>query len=165
MLNSIFEADFHGLSYGFRPGRSAHMALQAVQTALQKGRRSLSLAREWCQAHLHRPLLEPWTQLSAKLEGDYEYYGIRGNLDALKRFRAAVRGIWIGTLLKRSRKSRLKAVVALVDTHFALPTPRIAHPDDWLPVSPGYLPGRAGCGKSACPDLRGRKPARAWLLD
>ena len=38
VLNSIFEADFRGLSYGFRPQRSAHMALQAVQTVLQKGR-------------------------------------------------------------------------------------------------------------------------------
>ncbi|MCP5476746.1 MAG: hypothetical protein H7A19_18105 [Rhodanobacteraceae bacterium] len=87
------------------------------------------------------------------MKGHYAYYGVRGNMDALKRFRAAVRAIWISVLMKRSQTSRLPVVVALVDTHFALPTPRITHPDDWLPVSPGYLLGRAGCGKSARPDL------------
>lgn len=38
VLNAIYECDFHGLSYGFRPERSQHQALQAVQTFLQKGR-------------------------------------------------------------------------------------------------------------------------------
>ena len=38
VLNAIYECDFHGLSYGFRPGRNQHQALQAVQTFLQKGR-------------------------------------------------------------------------------------------------------------------------------
>ena len=30
VLESIFEADFHNFSYGFRPGKSCHQALQAV---------------------------------------------------------------------------------------------------------------------------------------
>lgn len=123
------------------------------QTMAKRLRRSLTLAREWCRAHLHDPLRTQWAELSAKLKGHYAYYGVRGNMDALKRFRAAVRAIWISVLMKRSQTSRLPVVVALVDTHFALPTPRITHPDDWLPVSPGYLLGRAGCGKSARPDL------------
>ena len=38
VLNAIYECDFHGLSYGFRPGRNQHQALQVVQTFLQKGR-------------------------------------------------------------------------------------------------------------------------------
>jgi len=38
ILNSIYEVDFYGFSYGYRPGRSAHNALQALQTVLQKGR-------------------------------------------------------------------------------------------------------------------------------
>ena len=88
-------------------------------------RRSLTLAREWCRAHLHDPLRTQWAELSAKLKGHYAYYGVRGNMDALKRFRAAVRAIWISVLMKRSQTSRLPVVVALVDTHFALPTPRL----------------------------------------
>jgi len=38
VLNSIYEEDFYGFSYGFRPRRSAHQALQALQTVLQKGK-------------------------------------------------------------------------------------------------------------------------------
>ncbi len=38
ILNSIYEEDFHGFSYGFRPGRNPHQALRALQTVLQKGR-------------------------------------------------------------------------------------------------------------------------------
>lgn len=38
ILNAIYETDFHGFSYGYRPGRNAHQALQALQTVLQKGR-------------------------------------------------------------------------------------------------------------------------------
>ena len=38
VLNAIYECDFRGLSYGFRPERNQHQALQAAQTFLQKGR-------------------------------------------------------------------------------------------------------------------------------
>ncbi len=38
ILNCIYEEDFLGFSYGLRPGRSAHQALRALQTVLQKGR-------------------------------------------------------------------------------------------------------------------------------
>jgi RNA-directed DNA polymerase len=34
VLNAIYEADFLGFSYGFRPGRSPHNALDALYTAL-----------------------------------------------------------------------------------------------------------------------------------
>ena len=38
ILEPIFEADFEECSYGFRPGRSAHQALQAVREHIQSGR-------------------------------------------------------------------------------------------------------------------------------
>jgi group II intron reverse transcriptase/maturase len=38
VLEPIFEADFLDCSYGFRPGRSAHQALDAVQKEVNKGR-------------------------------------------------------------------------------------------------------------------------------
>ena len=38
LLSGIYEADFYGFSYGFRPGRSPHTALRALQTVLQKGK-------------------------------------------------------------------------------------------------------------------------------
>jgi group II intron reverse transcriptase/maturase len=38
VLEPIFEADFHPVSFGFRPKRSAHQALEAVRQTANKGR-------------------------------------------------------------------------------------------------------------------------------
>lgn len=38
VLNAIYETDFLGFSYGFRPGRSAHQALDALALGLQNER-------------------------------------------------------------------------------------------------------------------------------
>jgi RNA-directed DNA polymerase len=38
LLSAIYEADFLGFSYGFRPGRSPHMALAALHTAIMSQR-------------------------------------------------------------------------------------------------------------------------------
>jgi RNA-directed DNA polymerase len=38
VLSAIYEVDFLGFSYGFRPGRNPHRALEAVQTALMAER-------------------------------------------------------------------------------------------------------------------------------
>ena len=37
ILEPIFEADFEDCSYGFRPGRSAHQALEEIRGHLQAG--------------------------------------------------------------------------------------------------------------------------------
>ena len=36
MLNAVYEVDFLGFSYGFRPGRSPHDALDAVTVGIEK---------------------------------------------------------------------------------------------------------------------------------
>ena len=36
VLNEIYEEDFRGFSYGFRPGRSPHMALDALYVAIKR---------------------------------------------------------------------------------------------------------------------------------
>jgi RNA-directed DNA polymerase len=41
VLEPIFEADFLDVSYGYRPKRSAHDALKAIQGGLEKGRTSV----------------------------------------------------------------------------------------------------------------------------
>jgi RNA-directed DNA polymerase len=38
ILNEIYEEDFRGFSYGFRPGRGQHMALDALYVALKRRR-------------------------------------------------------------------------------------------------------------------------------
>src|SRR5215469_3453774 len=38
VLNAIYEADFPGFSYGFRPGRSPHHALDALAAGIYRGK-------------------------------------------------------------------------------------------------------------------------------
>ena len=38
VLMPIFEADFHPRSYGFRPKRNAHQAVEAIREALRMGK-------------------------------------------------------------------------------------------------------------------------------
>jgi RNA-directed DNA polymerase len=38
VLNAIYEVDFRGFSYGFRPGRSQHQALDALSVAIMRKR-------------------------------------------------------------------------------------------------------------------------------
>src|SRR5213593_4344509 len=38
VLNAIYEVDFLGFSYGFRPGRSPHLALDALATGIHQRR-------------------------------------------------------------------------------------------------------------------------------
>jgi RNA-directed DNA polymerase len=41
VIEPIFEADFEGCSFGFRPGRNAHQALDQIQAALKSGRQAV----------------------------------------------------------------------------------------------------------------------------
>ena len=41
ILEPIFEADFHECSYGFRPGKSAHQALDVIRDQLASGRQEV----------------------------------------------------------------------------------------------------------------------------
>jgi RNA-directed DNA polymerase len=41
ILEPIFEADFHECSYGYRPGKSAHQAVNAIREHLASGRREV----------------------------------------------------------------------------------------------------------------------------
>jgi RNA-directed DNA polymerase len=41
VLEPIFEADFHECSYGFRPGKSAHQAVNAIREHLRNGYREI----------------------------------------------------------------------------------------------------------------------------
>ena len=38
VLNQIYEADFKGFSYGFRPGRGPHQELDALTVGIQRKR-------------------------------------------------------------------------------------------------------------------------------
>ncbi|WP_247385031.1 MULTISPECIES: hypothetical protein [unclassified Bradyrhizobium] len=55
VLSAVYEADFLGFSYGFRPGRNPHMALDALHTAIMSQRVNwvldADIAASWMLRH------------------------------------------------------------------------------------------------------------------
>ena len=151
--NGKFDSfDFLGLTHYVGTDRRGRYLVKR-KTAKKRMQRNLQAIKAWCRKHLHKPLAWQWQELSIKLQGHYAYYGIRGNLRSLAQYRYQVWKYWRQCLRKRSQTGRKGRLTELLNTQFILPRPTITHPVNWLPINPGYLLGRAGCGKSACPDL------------
>lgn len=74
------------------------------RTSKDRMRRSLRRLNEWCRLHRHYP--RPWQheQLSRKLRGHDNYYGIAGNFRALVRLREQLQRIWRRWLNRRSQR-------------------------------------------------------------
>ena len=47
ILEPIFEEDFEDCSYGFRPGRSAHQALEEIRGHIKARYQADTVCREW----------------------------------------------------------------------------------------------------------------------
>jgi RNA-directed DNA polymerase len=95
ILNQIYEADFRGFSYGFRPGRSQHQALDALYVGITRKKvrwvldadiRSFfdELSREWLLKFLqHRVadvrilrLIQKWLHAGVMEEGEWKDTGV-----------------------------------------------------------------------------------------
>ena len=83
----------------------------------------------WCRDNRHEPLTEQYRMLCAKLRGYYQYYGIRGNIRALKAVFEHTRRAWRYWLSRRSHKGHLnwQKYEASVRHKLPLPNPRIIH--------------------------------------
>jgi len=123
------------------------------KTARKRLNRSLKAIHQWCRTHRHRPVGEQFKELSRKLIGHYNYYGVRGNFKALQKFFYWVWLSWGRALSRRGQIARWSRIKRLLREIFVLPRPKITHTEGWLRVNPGDLLGRAGCGNTARPDL------------
>jgi len=144
--------DFLGLTHMAGKSRQGRYLVRR-KTSRKRQSRSLRAVREWCSRHRHRPLAWQHTQLNRKLNGHYNYYGVRGNFEALARFRHRVRQLWLNALRRRSQRVNADRLYRLLKEVYVLAAPRITHPDPWLPGLPGDLLGRAGCANGARPVL------------
>ena len=87
VLSTIYETDFLGFSYGFRPGRSQHNALDALYT----GRLTKKVNGV----------------LDLDIRGHIRYYGVPTNGAARFTFRFQVGRLWHRTLSRRGQNARV----------------------------------------------------------
>lgn len=98
------------------------------KTSGKKLRGGLNRIGEWCKRHRHESVRDQHCELSAKVLGHYQYYGIRGNFRALKTYRYWVERHWFRWLERRSRERCDGAALwRLIQGPLALPRARIVH--------------------------------------
>jgi RNA-directed DNA polymerase len=90
ILNEIYEVDFRGISYGFRPGRSPHQALDALSVGIQRKRVNWILdadirgffdqmSHEWTERFVQHRIADPrilrliqkWLKAGVSEEGEW----------------------------------------------------------------------------------------------
>jgi RNA-directed DNA polymerase len=101
----------------------------ACKTRRARLSRAAKAVADWCRRHRHRPVKEQHAALTRRLQGHFNYFGVNGNTESLKRLVDQVRRIWFKWLNRRSQRARLtweRFEDLLRD--FPLPTPRVVVP-------------------------------------
>jgi RNA-directed DNA polymerase len=98
--------DFLGFTSHWRRTRSGSWRV-AFRTCGARLRRAISAVYEWCRSHRHDPVAAQHQALTRKLNGHYNYFGVNGNLDALKRLRFWAQRAWQKWLNRRSQRARM----------------------------------------------------------
>jgi group II intron reverse transcriptase/maturase len=88
--------------------------------------RAIQRAADWCRRYRHLPVKDQRDMLSRKLVGHYNYFGVNGNLAALRKLAFQVTRTWRKWLDRRSQNARMnwKRFQELLLVH-PLPVPRI----------------------------------------
>lgn len=90
--------------------------------------RTLKRLSHWLRMNRHLPIAEQHRRLTLALRGHYAYYGLSGNMCALRRLRYEVERIWRKWLARRGHRSRMIwEYFALLSQRYPLPTPRIRY--------------------------------------
>ena len=101
ILEAVFETDSLDCSYGFRPGRNPHHALQAPRLHIVTKKVSHVF-----EADRHDAIKKQVGDINAVLRGHYAYYGIAGNIRALFKVYRAIERYWRKMLCSRSWAGR-----------------------------------------------------------
>jgi group II intron reverse transcriptase/maturase len=98
--------DFLGFTHFWGTSRKGRPALKR-KTAKGRFSRGLRKLNQWTKRARHVPIGKQAKTLGQKLAGHFNYYGIRGNSEALNRFAYEVRRLWRKSLGRRSQRGEL----------------------------------------------------------
>ena len=126
--------DFLGLTHFWSHSKQGNWVVKQT-TAGSRFRRAVRRIAAWCRLNRHLPLAVQHRSLWQKLRGHFTYYGVIGNLDALRRFRNAVLCQWRKWLSRRHWHGRWDwgRIYAYLQSHplpfpCAWDAPRVATP-------------------------------------
>ena len=119
--------DFLGFTHYWATSRRGYWVVKR-QTARKRLNRAIKALWQWCRANMHRPIVEQHKDLCQKLQGHYQYYGLRSNYEAMKVVFRRTQYAWRHWLSRRDRKHVItwEKFWKLLEK-FPLPRPRIIH--------------------------------------
>jgi len=131
--NEAFE--FLGFEFRWVKARTGQMAVNR-RTSPKKFRASVKAFTEWVKEFRHSRITTLMQELSRKLSGYWNYYGVRGNAESMARFYDQCQRLLFKWLNHRSqRRSYTWAGFNALMRTFAIPGPRIVE----LPYQPTLL--------------------------
>ena len=117
--------DFLGFTSYWRRTRGG-MQRAAFRTRGVRLRRAIKAASEWCRRHRHDPIEKQHLALKRKLIGHYNYFGVSGNYEMLRKLLFWITRAWRKWLDRRSQRARMKwKRFKELLRRFPLPAPRI----------------------------------------
>jgi hypothetical protein len=118
---------FLGFTHYWGRSRRGNWVVQR-KTGSQQLTRALRAVAGWCRRYRHLPVRLQWHALVWKVRGHYAYYGITGNMQALKYFRHEVERVWRKWLARRgARRSMPWERFAQLLERYPLPPAVIVH--------------------------------------
>lgn len=119
--------DFLGFTHYWAKSRRGYWVIKR-KTARKRLRRAIKALWQWCRQNRHLPLQDQYRILCSKLQGHYQYYGLRGNYRMLELVMESAKRAWRYWLSRRSQKSTIpwKVYERLLEK-LPLPRPRIVH--------------------------------------
>jgi RNA-directed DNA polymerase len=118
---------FLGFTHFWAISRNGYWVIKR-KTAKDRLTRSLKVLSEWLRSVRHWPIRMQHRVLCAKLRGHFQYFGIKGNQEALSRLLYNVHRLWKKWLGRRSHKARRNwEWFNDLLRRFPLPRPRVVH--------------------------------------
>ena len=94
--------DFLGFTYYWGRSRKKKWVVKQ-KTSKKRLKRGLKMIALWCRANLHMKVSEQHKELTSKIIGHVNYYGVTGNMRSMRKFIHEVNRIWRSWLNRRSR--------------------------------------------------------------
>lgn len=117
--------DFLGFTLYWKRGRRGtwHVACKTRRARLG---RAIRAVHDWCRDHRHQSVKDQHVGLTRRLRGHFNYFGVNGNVRALRTLLYRTTMSWWKWLCRRSQKSRLtwKRFEDLLKD-FPLPRPQV----------------------------------------
>ncbi|MFW8601876.1 group II intron reverse transcriptase/maturase [Desulfobacterota bacterium M19] len=119
--------DFLGFTFYWSKALKGYWVIKK-KTMGKRLNRFLKRMWNWCDENRHEPLKEQCVDLSLKLNGYYQYYGVRSNYKVLEVVYEYTEKAWRFWLSRRSHKGGISwKKFEKIRATFPLPKPRIVH--------------------------------------